>query len=201
MSLTLDEVLDVMGELLLRLRGSFPLSSVAIVMASPVRKTWLPAVTNREAATVSVPVQSEVLPMAAFLLVDDQEVDLALDLRDRFGNPTTGYGVPQWAVSDLSLLSITPSADGMTCLVQAVGKTGGAQVTVKVQRSSNPADVITGVQDFTIQASEATFVGLVSGPARIISTTPTTTTTPTVLPTVVGPQGAQGEPGPQGAQV
>lgn len=127
--------------------------------------------------------------MAAFLLADDQEVDLGLDLRDRFGNPTKPVGVPAWLVADPSLLLLKPSADGLTALVQAVGKVGTTQVSVKVRRSNNADDVVTGVQDFEIGASETTFVGLVTGPARDIATEPTTTTGPTVSPTTVDATG------------
>jgi hypothetical protein len=119
--------------------------------------------------------------MAVFTLTDDQEVDVALDLLDRHGNPATAAGVPQWTVTDPGILTVTPSADGLTAVVRAAGKTGPAQVSVRVQRSADPNDVLTGVQDFDVVAGAAASLSLVEGAARAI----------------VGP----GPQGPQGPQV
>jgi hypothetical protein len=187
MNCVLGNGIDIKLDLRIRFVHEAAAFSVAFVMAGPVRKRLFG---NLD------PEESE---MAAFVLADDQEVDLSLDLRDRFGNPTKPVSAPSWEVSDRSLLSIKPAPDGLSCLVQAVGKVGSAQVSVKIPRSSTPGDFITGVQDFSIGSSETTFVGLVSGTARPIGEDSTTTTKPNVTPTTVSP-GPQGAQGPQGVQ-
>jgi hypothetical protein len=117
--------------------------------------------------------------MAEFTLTDDQEVDVALDLLDQHGNPAKAFNVPEWTVTDPAILDVKANPDGLSAVVGAVGKTGSAQVSVRVQRSTDPNDVLTGVQDFVVVGGAAATIGLVEGGAR-------SRTTP------LGPQGPQG---------
>jgi hypothetical protein len=57
------------------------------------------------------------------------------------GGPAAIDGVPTWAVSDATILSVTPASDGLSAAVAAVGPTGTADVSV-----SGDADLGEGVK-------------------------------------------------------
>lgn len=68
----------------------------------------------------------------SFTLNDNQQVNAKVAFVDKKGNPANVDGAPQWMVDNPNLLSITPAADGMSCLIAAVGPLGSGNVTVKV---------------------------------------------------------------------
>ena len=65
-------------------------------------------------------------------------------------------GIPEWSVSDPAILSVTPSVDGLSATVKAIGPLGSCQV-------SNTADAdlgegtkpIIGTLDVNVVAGEA----------------------------------------------
>jgi len=103
-------------------------------------------------------------------MTDIQSVTLSIAAEDARGNPAVLGDVPVWAVSDATLATVTPAADGMSCVVAAVGPLGTPQVTVTAHGAladgtPDLADTITGSVDFTIVSSEATqFVVTASAP-------------------------------------
>lgn len=62
--------------------------------------------------------------------------------KDARGNPASlPAAVPTWSVSDATILSVVPAADGMSASVSAAGATGTAQVTAVDGTASQSADV------------------------------------------------------------
>lgn len=100
--------------------------------------------------------------MASLQLTDIQQDSLALVATDAAGNPATlPPGSVTWAVSDTTILSITPSADGMSASIAAVGALGAAQVQVSVQLDATTT--LTGTLDVTVVASAAATIQIVPG--------------------------------------
>lgn len=100
--------------------------------------------------------------MATFVLMDDQHVELTIAAVDDAGNPTTLTSVPTWAVSDDTVLTVTPSADGMSADLVAVGKLGSSQVSVSaVIDADHPP--ISGTLDVNVVASGAVSITITPG--------------------------------------
>lgn len=66
-----------------------------------------------------------------------------LTITDSRGNPATVDGVPVWATSDATVLTVTPAADGMSFDVNTVAP-GTARLTVTAD-----ADLGSGVSTIT----------------------------------------------------
>lgn len=98
--------------------------------------------------------------MAAFQLTDIQHVSATIEADDGAGNQVAlPAGSVTWGTSDSTILAVTPSADGMSADVAAVGPLGTAQVTVSVQLDPNdPSTTITGSADVAVVASAAATV-------------------------------------------
>lgn len=86
---------------------------------------------------------------------DDQKMTLAVKAVDAKGFPALVDGVPTWASSDETVVTVVPAADGMSGEVTAVAP-GTARVVV-----TGDADLgagvtpITGIDDFTITGGGA----------------------------------------------
>ena len=91
------------------------------------------------------------------ILTDLQKVKMSIAPVDAVGNPAKIDGVPQWASSDETLVSITPAADGLSCYATAVGPLGTVQVSVQADADLGPGvKTITGTLDIEVTASDAT---------------------------------------------
>lgn len=106
--------------------------------------------------------------LMAFVLSAVQEVDVVVSgAVDARGNPAAFQGVPEWQVSDENVLSVTPSPDGMSAVVKAVGLVSSAQVSVSVD-----ADLGEGVKplvatlDVEVVAGEAVSLNISTGTPR-----------------------------------
>lgn len=64
-------------------------------------------------------------------LTDSQNCSLSVAMKDKKGNPVSDTHVLTWGVDNTDLLSLTPSADGKTCDISAVGPLGTALVSVQ----------------------------------------------------------------------
>ena len=82
----------------------------------------------------------------ALQMTDQQQVRYSLQAVDAKGFPTKLGDVPTWTPSDPTIISVQPSADGMSCLVVA-GVPGAAQLAVL-----DPATGISGTDDITVVA-------------------------------------------------
>ena len=100
--------------------------------------------------------------MASLQLTDIQRDSLSLSAADAAGNPTTlPAGSVTWGVSDPTILAVTPSDDGMSADVAALGPLGTAQVTVAVVLDANTT--LTGSLDVAVVASAAATIQIVPG--------------------------------------
>ncbi len=100
----------------------------------------------------------------AFTLTDSQQVPVSVAITDKKGNPAKVDGVPVWQVDNPNVLALTPAADGMSCLVAAVGPLGTAKVsmTADADLGAGITEII-GVLDIEVTGGTATTVVLTPG--------------------------------------
>jgi len=97
--------------------------------------------------------------MQVLTLTDSQQVVLGpVTGVDKKGNPATIVGPLVWAPSDPAMLAVTPSTDGLSVNVAALGPLGNAQVTVT--DSSNGA---TGVLALQVVGGAETAISIPAG--------------------------------------
>jgi hypothetical protein len=90
------------------------------------------------------------------ILTDEQQVPLAVAFRTSKGNPATVDGIPVWTSSDETIVTVTPAADGLTCLAVATGALGTAQVSAEADADlGSGRRLVTGVIDIEVRAAEA----------------------------------------------
>ena len=115
--------------------------------------------------------------LKAMFILDSEQVALSIQPVDAAGNPATVDGVPSWSSSDTSVLTLTPSADGLSAVAAATGKLGTSTISVTLGSISGTlqVDVHSGAAvSVTISAGTPSAKTAASpGPA-----TPPTTTAP-----------------------
>lgn len=99
--------------------------------------------------------------MPTLVLTDLQKCDLSVTFVDSLGNPVTLPAAPVWAVSDATVLAITPSTDGLSASVSAAGKTGSAQVSVTGTNADGTP--VVGTLDVQVTASDAVSANIAAG--------------------------------------
>ena len=100
-----------------------------------------------------------------FLKVN-QSLPLSLKIADKFGNPAKVDGVPQWALSDATLGTLTPSEDGMTATLVPAGPIGASKVQVSCDADlGEGVKSIIGELDVEFMAGEAEVVAITAGEA------------------------------------
>lgn len=92
----------------------------------------------------------------AFLLGDNQQVELTVTYVDEAGNPGVVDEPPVWETSNAALLTVVESDDGLSATVSAVGPLGSAQVSVTADADlgSGVTEII-GTLDVEVVGSEA----------------------------------------------
>lgn len=102
--------------------------------------------------------------MAALIITDSQQFSASITVTDKKGNPATVDGVPVWASSDVSILTVEAAADGMSAVSKAVGPLGTAQVSVTVDADMGSGITpVIGTQDVEVVAGSAVAVGITAG--------------------------------------
>jgi hypothetical protein len=97
-------------------------------------------------------------------LTDVQSCSLSVQPIDAKGNPAPVDGPPSWSVSDPTILSIVPSADGLSASISAVGLLGNCQVNVSADADMGAGTVtISGSLDVTVVASQAASLNIGAG--------------------------------------
>lgn len=87
-----------------------------------------------------------------------QNVDLAPQFLDDNDKPAPVEDI-QWGTDNSDLVTLTPSADGKTCNVRAVGPLGNCRVTMKCDaKIGDGVKELIGWVDFEIAPGEATRV-------------------------------------------
>jgi hypothetical protein len=100
------------------------------------------------------------------LLTSVQQADLFIRPEDKKGNPAPVDGVPEWSVSDPTVLDLLTAADGLSALVVAKGPAGTAQVNVSADADVGPGFVtIAGVLDIEVRPAQAVSLSVSHGPA------------------------------------
>lgn len=93
-----------------------------------------------------------------------QKAPLTVEILDKKGNPAPVDGVPDWMVDNSELLALTPSADGMSCEIAAVGPLGVATVTFRADADLGTGfKPIMGTSEITLTGGEATVVNITMG--------------------------------------
>jgi hypothetical protein len=94
------------------------------------------------------------------ILTDTQRVTGTIKPINSQGNAAEIDGVPQWSTSNPTVATVTPSEDGKTCVVTAVGL-GTTQIGVVCDADmDDEIREITTLDDVEVKASEAVSVGI-----------------------------------------
>ncbi len=100
----------------------------------------------------------------ALILTDEQKVTFSVSFVTAKGNPATVDGAPVWSVSNDTVLSVVPSADGLSAEVVAVGPLGSSQVSVTADADLGAGvTALVGTLDVSVVASEAASVIISAG--------------------------------------
>ena len=103
----------------------------------------------------------------SLILTDRQEVDLAVEFRSKAGNPAPVDGVPEWESSDTSIMTVTPSADGLSAVATTVGPVGHVQISVTADADlGEGVRHISGVLEINVEPSGAVSAALSAGEPR-----------------------------------
>ncbi len=96
--------------------------------------------------------------MALTMTVSKQAV-ASVKFLDKKGNPAPVDGPPTWTTDNSDVLALTPAADGLSCLIVAVGQigTGNVQVSADADLGAGVTPII-GTLACTITGGTATTV-------------------------------------------
>jgi hypothetical protein len=96
-------------------------------------------------------------------LKSSQQVTFTVEFRDKKGNVVTAENV-QWATDNSEVLSLEPAADGLSCLVKAVGPLATAGITLTADGDLGDGESqIVGTAEINVVAGDATVVTLTPG--------------------------------------
>jgi len=94
---------------------------------------------------------------------DDQKVTLSISIVDKKGKPAVVDGVPAWAGSDDTVVTVVANPDGMTAVASGVAP-GPGRVTVTADADLGAGvTAVTGVLDFNITAGAAATITITPG--------------------------------------
>lgn len=92
-------------------------------------------------------------------MTNSQQATASITPVDKKGQPAPVDGIPVWASSDETIVTVTPAVDGMSAVVAAVGPLGSANVSVTAD-----ADLGTGVSSIfgtlAVSVTQGQAVGL-----------------------------------------
>lgn len=97
----------------------------------------------------------------ADLLTSQEFPSVTLSITNSAGQPASVDGVPVWATSDATIVSVVAAADGMSAVVAAVAAGGPARVTVTAD-----ADLGAGVVTLTGVSED---INVAQDPAQLAS--------------------------------
>lgn len=98
------------------------------------------------------------------ILSDSQKFDATVGFVDKKGQPAKVDGVPSWTVSDPTILSVEPAADGMSATVKAIGPLGTSQVSVTADADlGEGVRNVVGTLDVEVVAGEAVAANINAG--------------------------------------
>lgn len=98
-------------------------------------------------------------------LSSSQEATLSIAPLDKKGNPASVDGTPIWLTDNTQVLALTPSDDGLSCKVAAVGPLGSALVSVTADADMGEGvKAIVGTLSVNVNAGEAITIAIQPGP-------------------------------------
>lgn len=102
----------------------------------------------------------------SLLMTDVQKSTLSIAPVDAKGNPApVEAGSVAWSAADNTLVTLTPSADGLSCDCAAAGPLGTTQVNVQADADLGAGvTTIAGTLDVQIAASQAVSLNIASAP-------------------------------------
>ena len=127
----------------------------------------------------------------SIVLKDTQRVTINVSPVDAKGNPAQVDGAPVWAVVGPGIVTLAPSADGMTCVATTTGDLGTTQVTVTADADvGEGVQTISGLLDVEVVGGTAVSLAVAAGvpeeiPAPVPSEAPAPV--PSEAPAVVDP--------------
>lgn len=101
--------------------------------------------------------------MATLVLTDSQKCSLSIKPVDAKGKPAPVDGVPEWSSSDANVISVSPSADGLSAVIVA-GDPGSAQVSVSADAElGSGVTTLTGALDVQVTGGQAVAMSISAG--------------------------------------
>ncbi len=89
-------------------------------------------------------------------MTNSQQLTATIQPVDKKGQPAAVDGMPQWASSDETIVTVVPAQDGMSATVAAVGPLGSAKVSVTADADlGTGVAAIFGTLDVTITQGQA----------------------------------------------
>ena len=89
-------------------------------------------------------------------MTDSQQVHLTLAEKDKAGQTVSPSSPPEWFSSNTDVVTVTPSADGLSADAVSTGAVGSATITAT-------ADNLTGTLDIDVVAGAAVTVEIQAG--------------------------------------
>ncbi len=103
------------------------------------------------------------------MLTVDQKTTLRISPKDSHGNPSELDSVPEWTTSDPSVLTVTPSEDGMTAALTVTGTIGTSQVNVSADvRKGDEVLTRSGMLDVQVVAGETATIEIAADAAETV---------------------------------
>lgn len=97
-------------------------------------------------------------------MTSSQKATLTVSFRDKKGNPAPVDGAPVWGIDNPNVCALTPSPDGLSAEVSAIGPLGAALVSVQADADLGEGIVhIAGTLEVTIVSGAAETVEIVAG--------------------------------------
>lgn len=97
-------------------------------------------------------------------MTNSQKATATIAIVDKAGQPAPVDGIPVWASSDATIITVTPAADGMSADVVAVGPLGKANVSVTADADLGAGvKSIFGILEVEITQGEAVGITLTLG--------------------------------------
>jgi len=106
-------------------------------------------------------IEGEIEAMA--VLNDVQQIQLAVEGRNKRGNPSQVYGIPEWSTTTAAIFQLEPAADGLSCLAKCTGVLGDGVITCRAKVKQATEDYREKTITIPVAASETDSLVIVEG--------------------------------------
>lgn len=104
--------------------------------------------------------------LMAFSMTDSQQCEVTIAPVSKKGNPAPLDGIPVWSTENTNVLALTPSGDGLSCVIAAVGPLTSTPVRVTVTGDADMGSGVTpivGFVDVEITGGQAVSINVTPG--------------------------------------